>query len=172
MTGGLQNALAKIGISGPYDASADMVRRVIEGYIAKKTIDGETFTEYLRVCAPPPAILLQAFREFAAQSTQLSARVLDIIQEAIHYLQGIVAETAEEREQIRQHILELVKAARKEAESQREFNWRLIRAAVLYVGGASLVVVAGAYAIKNPSAGKSMFASAKQMFRRAAGKRI
>jgi hypothetical protein len=122
--------LERIGVRDLEGPGDEDVRRVIAATLTG-TLAPEVASSFLRQAAVAPKICLEALRTAMSEGSKVSAKTVDAISRSIPLLESALASasSAQEREQIREQVILLVREARGEARETREF--------LLKMGGAA-----------------------------------
>lgn len=120
--------LPKVGIAAPWDAGQKTIQAFLGAYLGKKTLDHAAFSKYIKLANPATPALYAAIQAVVTEQNGLSKRVVEVIHCGIESLKEAIsrATSPEERKEVRQQILDLIRQARDEADRQRRFNRRVI----------------------------------------------
>jgi hypothetical protein len=142
---------------------ASTVRSVVEGYIAKKTIDRDKFETEVKSLLPTPAVLLDAVKSVAHSAKEINSRTQAVLVQGIRSIERIAetATSAEERWKYVEKIMELCHEAREEAKESRAILWWCVR----FAGAGTVTVLGIVLFAKNPKAGMAVMSLASRIAR-------
>lgn len=120
--------IANLGVSDPSNPSVEDLKTVLDAYLKSKTLDMAAFSTYIRSLSAPLVAMLEALKQFSADSKQVSKDVLTIINEAIKIVGKELERgnlTIEDRNNLLDQIMQYVKHAREESKRERKHHIQL-----------------------------------------------
>lgn len=142
-------AVGRLGVGDPKHPSGKDFKVVLDAYLKDKTLNTEVFSTYVNSVSVPLAAMFEGFKQFSADSSGVSKRTVDVIQQAMQVLEVDLKRhdiSESERREIRNQVLSLVVEAREEAREHRSFLMGLTYVgvgAVVVVGGVAVYVISG-----------------------------
>jgi len=135
----LLNFLKSKGINNPENPDSMQMKDIIGLYL-QNDMTTEQFKSYFKFADPGVKSVMEGLDKCISSNTKISEKVIHVIQTTIGYYNDQIqlADTIEERREIRKEIEKLIIHSREEAEKVRKNNVDM-----LMIGAGACVVIAG-----------------------------